>query len=210
MKNLVQNSINQVVSNPAIASLIAFFNSILNASFVGVRNYTSKTSGEVANYIINCGISYKNAVLSDLKTLSNVTEEQIEEIFNYANEKYSDQNISRLLIIQAIDKLKTGFEKNLNKETQSAQSKGQQDAYININKSVRLNKETGLFYIYGMVRSKELIKKGEYKTVNSRALTLAQNSVKKVLDFKTSKFRQFIVSKENLCEVKIKGETVTM
>jgi len=198
MKNLVSNS---------VLNLIALFNSLLSASFVGVKEYTSKTSGEIANFVINCGISYRNAVLSDIQTLKGVGEYQINEIYEYCTKNFPEKNISKLLVIQAIEKLLNGFEKNLNKETASNQSLAQQDAYININSSVRLNKETELFYIYGFVVYKKRIKDGEYKTVNSAPLTVAQGATKKVLNLRTAKFRNFIVTPEHLGKVNAKGES---
>jgi hypothetical protein len=43
-----------------------------------------------------------------------------------------------------------------------------------------------------MAIAKTVLSKGEYKQVNSRELTLAQNAVKKALNLSTAKFRRFM------------------
>lgn len=179
------------------------FAALKGASFVAVKEYQSKTTGEIANHIINANFSYLNAVNTDLQALQNASDSDIEAIA-------SKGNFTPELVKFAIQKLAESFEKNKNDETRSNQSKGQIDAYIPVTNSIKLNPQTGLLHIYALAISKQVIVAGEHKTVNSRELTLCQNAVKKYFDFRTAKYRNFIISPEMLSAVKISGELIEM
>lgn len=178
------------------------FNDIIETvakpTFVGIQNYLSSTSGELANHVILCNFSYKNAVLRDLSKLQNCNISDVETIAK-------NSGLSIDLINEAIEKLKTSFINNMNKETASAQSLAQKDTFTVISDAVKVHNETKQIYIYGLAVAKKVIEKGEYKSVNSRPLTIAQNEVKKYFNFSTDKYRQFIVNPENLSSVKING-----
>lgn len=179
------------------------FNDIIETvakpTFVGIQNYLSSTSGELANHVILCNFSYKNAVLRDLSKLQNCNISDVETIAK-------NSGLSIDLINEAIEKLKTSFINNMNKETASAQSLAQKDTFTVISDAVKIHNETKQIYIYGLAVAKKVIEKGEYKSVNSRPLTIAQNEVKKYFNFSTDKYRQFIVNPENLSSVKINGQ----
>jgi hypothetical protein len=78
--------------------------------------------------------------------------------------------------------------------------------YVNITNSIKLHIETGKIHIYALAVSKEVLVEGEYKSVNSRELTLCQNAVKKYFNFSTAKYRNFIVDPSMLSGVNINGE----
>lgn len=183
--------------------IVSLFANLNGTSFVGIRAYKSSTSGEVANHVVIANASYGNAVDEDLKKLDNATDADVKAI----NEKWG---FSFELIRTAIQKLSDNFRKNMNPETQSAQSKGQQDAYINITPSIKLHIESGKIHIFAQHHSKDVLVEGEYKEVNSRELTLCQNAVKKYFDFRTAKFRNFIVDKDQLSGVAINGSQITL
>lgn len=177
--------------------------SVNRPTFVGINNYLSSTSGELANHVILCNFSYKNAVLRDLSKLQNCTINDIEAIAK-------NSKLSVDLISEAIEKLKNSFINNMNKETASNQSLAQKDAFTVISDAVKVHNESKQIYIYGLAISKKVIEKGEYKSVNSRPLTIAQNEVKKFFNFSSDKYRQFIVNPENLSSVKINGEELEL
>ena len=185
-----------------IKRIIALFTVLHGASFVGIKGYISKTTGEVSNHLVNVNFSYLNAVKKDLKALNESTLKDVESI-----EKLG---FNSELIIKAILKLKFSFEKNLNPDTKSNQSKGQINAYTPICNSMKLHIESGKIHIYALSVSKEILTKGTYKKVNSRELTLCQNAVKKYFNFSTSKFRQFIVDEKNLSGVNVSGNKLTL
>jgi hypothetical protein len=188
-----------------VKSIISKFKELNGASFIGINQYLSSTTGELCNYVIVANFSYAKAILKDLQTLKNISTSDIQKCIANVNANYNNV-LSIDLIKQAIDKLIQGFEKNQNKETQSAQSKSQQEAYVNICDSIRLHIESRKLFIYGLVVSKEILQKGEYKSVNSSDLTLAQNAVKKFFNLSTAKFRQFNIDPEQLTEVALSGQ----
>ena len=186
-----------------IKMIIALFTNLNGASFVGIKGYTSSTTGEVANHVVITNFSYGNAVEKDLSKLDNATETDIQTIA-------TTSGFTVDLIKTAIAKLADAFRKNMNPETQSAQSIAQKDAYIPITNSIKLHIESGKLHIYALAVSKDILVKGEYKTVNSRDLTLAQNAVKKYFDFSTAKYRNFIVDTNQLSGVNISGEKIVL
>lgn len=185
-----------------IKTIIALFANLNGASFVGIKNYTSSTTGEVANHVVIANFSYGNAVEKGLKALDNATDADVQAI--------ADKGFTVDLVKTAIAKLADAFRKNQNPETASNQSKAQADAYINISPCIKLHIETGKLHIYALAHSKVVLVEGEYKTVNSRELTLCQNAVKKYFEFSTAKYRNFIVDPSQLSGVNISGEKVVL
>lgn len=182
MKTLLTN-IEQLIK--AIIALFVQFN---GTTFVGLT-YTNK-NGEVAKHVVNVGFSYANAVKKDLQKLQGANIENLSKAINYPIE----------LVQTAVNKMIDSFVNNQNEETQNNQSKAQKDSYIHIPgvNGVKINKETKQIHIYAMAIYKEVIVKGEYKPVNSRELTLCQNEIKKHLNFTTAKYRNFIVTPDQL------------
>lgn len=189
--------------NKAIKRILTNFAELNGAKFVGIKRYVAKTSGEIANHVINANFNYGNAVEKDLTKLYALTENDIKAISE-------NTNVDQTIVLDAINALIISFEKNQNDETKSNQSKAQSDAYINITNSIKLNIESRQLHIYALAVSKQIIKKGEYKTVNSRPLTIAKNAVKKYCDFTTSKYRNFIIDENMLSGVNVSGEQITI
>jgi len=197
-----------------IKSIISLFASLNGQKFVGIREYTSGLNNkkcivpEIANHVICANFSYGNAVKNDLAKLRGATDQDISEILENSNYLAT----TSYMIRKAIDKLIASFEKNLNldKTKRSNQSQAQTDVYLPITNSMKLHIETGKIHIYGLAHSKNVIENGEYEPTNSRELTMCQNAVKKYFDFRTSKFRQFIVNRDQLSAVKISGENIEL
>jgi hypothetical protein len=183
-----------------VAQIIAKFATLKGAQFIGIREYQSKTTGEVSNYVINANFSYGNAVNKDITTLSSATESDFLDLA-----KQTGFNID--LIKQAHENVLNSLLKNKDTETQSNQSKAQQDTYYPVTNSIKMHLETRQLYIYALSVNKLVLKKGEYKTVKSKDLTLAQNAVKKHFDLTTNKYRQFIVDADRLACVKMGKES---
>lgn len=192
---LTSYKVNKLVSN-----ISQQFENVSRPTFLGIKNYESKSSGEIADHVILTNFSYKNAVKRDLQKLQVITEN--EKIRLAINSGFSID-----LINEAIEKLSTSFINNQNEETKSNQSKAQTDAFTRINEAIKIHNETGQVYIYGLHIKKNVHVDGEYKKVNSRPLTLCQNWLKKELNFSTSKYRQFIVDKNMLSAVNLNGES---
>jgi hypothetical protein len=185
-----------------VKMIIAMFANLNGSSFVGIKGYTSSTTGEVANHVVNANFSYGNAVEKDLKALQGATDEDVKAI--------ADKGFTVDLVKMAIAKLRDAFIKNQNPETASAGSVAQSDAYYPITNSIKLHIESGKLHIYALAVSKEVLVEGEYKAVNSRELTLCQNAVKKYFNFSTAKYRNFIVDPSMLSGVNINGEKFSL
>ena len=178
------------------------FQNLKGVSFIGVNNYYAKTTGEVSNYVINVNLSVENAKRTDLQKLQNCTAEDLDNVLNSASGFTLDDTKT------ALQEMLCSAEKNLNenKEDRSVQSQAQTDAYIHLTPAIRLHKENMEIHIFGQLISKVVLVKGEYKTVNSSGKTLAKQAIKKYLDMRSDKFRDFILG--NVDQIKISGETL--
>ena len=84
-------------------------------------------------------------------------------------------------------------------------SDAQREAYTHVSKGVKINNETNQIHIFGLVVKKTIVKSIEYKPTNSRELTIVQNKIKKLCEFRQDKYRNFIFEKS---DVKLQGITV--
>jgi hypothetical protein len=179
------------------------FENLKSASLISINNYEAKTSGEIANHVVNVNISVHNAKETDLNRLKNCNDADVQAI-----SKASGIEVETVKL--ALSEMLASAEKNLsaNLEDRTNQSKGQSDAYINLTPAIRLHKETLEIHVFGQAISKVILKKGEYKTVNSSAKTLAKQAITKHLDLRAGKFRDFICGR--IDTVKVKGETIEL
>ena len=195
MKNLAQN-----------LELVANAKTIKGTSFVGIANYTNG-KGEVSNQTIVSGITYENCLVNDFNSL----QQKQNEVFENLQKAYSLE-----IIEKAYTNLLTSLEKRLSseevKEALRQQndktiklSDAQKDAYLHIAKGIKLHLETQKLHIFGLVVRKKVITPLEYKETKSRELTIVQNKIKKLCEFKQDKYRNFIFDKS---EVKLKGITL--
>ncbi len=195
MENSVKNSV-----------VVAVAKTIKSTSFVGIRNYENK-QGEVSNQTIVAGITYENCLLNDFKVL----QEKQNEVFETLQKDYSNE-----LILQAYQNVYNSLEKRLSSEEVKealrqqndktiALSDAQIDAYTHLAKGVKQNKETLQIHIFGLVVRKQVLQAIEYKETKSRELTIVQNKIKKLCQFKQDKYRNFIFDK---AELKMQGITL--
>lgn len=185
------------------SSLLATAKSIKGTTFVGLRNYTN-SQGETSNYTLLVGINFENVLKNDMKSLIENKKAMIVEL---------SKNHSLEMINKAYDNVYNSLNKRLaDEETKEAlranndktinQSDAQKDAYHHIAKGVKLHVDTLQIHIFGLVVRKTVLEPIEYKTVNSRELTIAQNRIKKFCNFKQEKYRTFIF---NQADVKMQG-----
>lgn len=181
------------ISNKAIMVIALVRKAILNSptrvSFLSLKNYKN-SQGEVSNNLINIGINYGKSKLQDIETLRNLDVTTLKDV----KSKVIDLEKAKVELI-------TAFEK-----PDANRSKGQTDAYTIISDGIKVHNETGVLYLYGYRVSKNVIVEGEYKAVNSSALTIAKNELRKLL--KTGKFKQYSLEVGN--ELTAKGETIEL
>ena len=186
--------------------LLVAAKTIKGTSFIGIRNYENK-QGEISNQTIIAGITYENCLINDFKVLR----ENKDKVFDILQKNYSTE-----LVETAYNNVYVSLEKRLSsdevKEALRQQndktiglSDAQKDAYIHLTKGVKLHIETMQIHVFGLVVKKTVIKPIEYKETKSRELTIIQNKIKKVCEFKQDKYRNFIFEKS---EVQLQGITV--
>jgi hypothetical protein len=158
-------------------------------TFAGIRGYTNQ-QGEVANYTIVTGFSYENAKAHDIACLENADWQAIADKTGFPLE----------LVQLAGNELLASLHK-----PNAAISQGLIDAFRHVSNGVKLHIETRQLFITGLVVSKKTLVKGEYKPVKSQPKTLAKKAIKKCLDLKTDKIRQFSL---DLGQYKLKGQTI--
>jgi hypothetical protein len=164
--------------------------SITNVSFVSIRNYENKF-GEIANHLINVGVSYEKSKERDIEFLKHLDFNSNE--FEFKSEK--------TLLEQARLELISSFEK-----PDTNRSEGQINAYTNIIKGVKVHNETGEVYIFGYRENKTILQEGNYPIVKSKPLTIAKNELRKLL--RTGKYTQYVLS--SIGEVRTNGETLEL
>lgn len=158
-------------------------------TFVGIRGYVS-SKGEKSNQTIVAGYSYENAKAHDLAILEKANHAELAEKSGYPVELVNT-------VIAELIKSCTNPEK--------ARSEGQTNAYVHLSNGVKQHVETGGLYVHGLVVSKTVLEKGEYKAVKSSDKTLCKNKVKKLLELRTDKIRQFCFEKG---EYRARGQLV--
>jgi hypothetical protein len=168
-------------------TLIAKFENLKNANFIGISEYKSEKSGEIANYVVCTNISVENAKKKDLEKLQTLNL----QAFAAENSKFTAE-----LIAEAHAELLASAIKNLNSEIseRSAQSQGQTDAFIQLFGGLKLHKDTLAVHIFGMSISKTVIVPGEYKTVKSSDKTICKKAIKKFCKLRAESFRTFILT----------------
>jgi len=191
------------ISNQVV---VAVAKTIKGNAFVGMQNYTNK-QGEVSNQTLIAGFSYENAMLKDFDSLKTKQAEIFAEL---------EKNYSKELVLKAYTNVYESLEKRLSSEEVKAElrkqndktirlSDAQNDAYITLAKGIRKHIETNEIHIFGLVVRKKVLVPIEYKETNSRDLTIVQNKIKKLCEFKQDKVRTFIFAQGTL---KIQGITI--
>lgn len=182
-----------IAISPKVLQVISLLNKAVKSSptgvsFVSIRNYTNK-SNEISNNLINIGASYAKAKQADIEFLENIDL----TAHNFKSELSLLETAKAELIAAFI-------------KPDENRSNGQIEAYTPICSGLKVHNESGLLYIYGYREQKTVLQKGEYKTVNSRPLTIAKDELRKLL--KTGKFTQYAIEIGN--EIKAKGETLEL
>jgi len=170
-----------------IFDLLKSFGKNRGSQFISVRGYEN-SEGEIANFVLNVRTKYETAKQKDIAHLQRILK---------------DGKFENDLQKQAIEELLQGLIKpNENR------SKGQTETYESIDGYPMLKRHiiTNELYIYGQRISKKVLIKGNYKTVNSRPLTIEKDKVRKQL--RTSKLRLIKLGKED--ELQINGRVINL
>ena len=177
---------------------------IKGTSFVGVRGYENKQN-EISNQTLLVGYNYLTMLENDKAKLmkadiTNVIEKYGKEVAKTALDELLTSLAKRTATEKEKEQLRTQNDSTINR------SDAQLDAYLNLAKGVRLNKDSKQIHITGVMVNKTVIAKGEYKTVNSRPKTLAKKEINKLANVQHSYLKTFILKKAE--ETNLQGENI--
>lgn len=161
---------------------------IKGTSFVGIREYLN-SSNELSNQTILVGASYEKAKEMDIETAREF------DINSY------DSPFSEALRIQAKEKIVSSLV-----SPGKAQSEAQKASYTHVGPGLKIHNESGELMVYGFVVAKHVIEPGQYKDKNSKELTLCQDEMKKKMNLRTGKYRQFILGK--VADLRLQGISI--
>lgn len=216
LENTIEQLIEGLNINPITRKeLINVTKEIKGANFASFL-YSSKQSNgtELAQYIVNLGISYTNALSKDIETLTNFdianvdlskipfaginTKKLTREEYTLAVKNSLEQAKNELL-----DSLNKSFNKTSEQRKEEAQSKG---IFALDNKGiVKYYAGTNNINIFALLVSKSTKHEGTFKVVAKGAKTCAKELITKQSNLRSGKFRNFTFDGENLVTAKIKG-----
>jgi hypothetical protein len=186
-------------------NVVAIGKTIKGTTFVGTTYRNAQ--GELSRQLIVSGITYENLLLNDFNSL----QANQNNVFSSLEKQFSVE-----LITLAYNNLFSSLEKRLsNPETKAkllaekdstiVRSQAQKDAYTHLAKGIKQHNETNEIHVFGLCVKKTILEAIEYKETKSKELTIVQNKIKKLCDFKQTKYKTFIFQKG---EFKMKGLTL--
>lgn len=178
-----------------IAEITKQVSAIQGCKFVSLT-YLSKGTKELARHTLNLGFSYHNLVLKSITELEILMAENVETW--------------SALTKQAAEEVMASLRKTVEAHARGEQNedytkKGQ---YIPIVNGINLNTTDNTIQLFGLAHTKTVLVAGEYKTVNSRPLTVEKDKIRKQLSI--SKFREFALDLGNVDSARVNGETIEL
>ncbi len=186
-------------------NVIAIGKTFKGSTFVGTTYRNAQ--GELSRQLIVSGITYENLLVNDFNSL----QANQNVVFSTLEKQYSTE-----LITLAYNNLYSSLEKRLSSDETKAKlleqndttivrSQAQKDAYTHVAKGIKVHNETNEIHVFGLCVKKTVLEPIEYKETKSKELTIVQNKIKKLCDFKQSKYKTFIFQQG---EFKMKGLTL--
>ena len=213
-----------------------FANEIKKASFVGINNYKN-SSNEIANFVINCGVSYKNAIAKTNDILSSLTEDDFIAIAKkydvtnvagtkYANnkgaEKYLNEGIlpkegtkARETALNGVKTTKSLSEirdEMINNNNNPRPSNVDESVYTRLGKGIKKHNATNKIHIWGFIQHKTVLEEGTYTEKKMKLETAQAKAIERYCkkigkELPKTKFRQFVCDTEHLNTISYTGNT---
>lgn len=186
------------MSNALVGQVIAKLSSLSGAQFASFT-YRAKESGELARHTVVLNFSMRNLYEKDVVT--------VEAIAATETDPLKLQAAQEILSSLAVS-LQGGIGNNpAYTHSEEARGEGNQ-TYVSIPSlpGVKVHRETGDVYVYGLSENKVVLEPGTYKEVKSKPLTIAKNGIRKVL--RSGKVRQYSLG--SLVEARINGDTLEL
>ena len=148
-----------------------------SSTFLVLKGYRSE-SGELADYQIVFHMSYEAALKRSLMQLSTLV--PADELEAQAKQELVASYSKSLEKVQSepLEVLGEVYDRVLDKDG-------------NVVKGVKVHKDTGVLYLFGLAHQKVVREPGVYKQVNKRPLTVAKDKLRKGLP--VERFRQFVI-----------------
>ena len=159
-------------------------------SFCNVKAYSSDTSeqSEIADFLMNLGVSSKDATIKDKNDLS-----ACENVGQFANERFN----AELLEICKDEIL----------NPKPSNRKGGNLIFFNEKKTIAYCENTGSLLLIGFKVRKTVIRKGEFKERKSSEKTLCKEYLKKCLNFRMLNYKTLKIS-NILGGIRVNGDTL--
>lgn len=190
--------------NLELINFITKTNSITGVSFASIRNYEN-SSGEVANHLINLGATLESAYKKDLASMKNIFVDEM--YFNLPNKDVINYEVFKKGFYELQDSfINVGDKKH---DGTIKEKSNRKPVFTRINSSIKIHDEKERLYIYGLRISKQILVKGEYKPTKKQHKTICKNIIKKIMNFKSGKYRLYIIEKAdvmNLAKTTFKGK----
>lgn len=71
--------------NEQITRILDLFNDLNGTKFVGIKNYESKVSGEICDFVVNANFNYGNAIKTTKGILNSLTDSDFSKIADMSN-----------------------------------------------------------------------------------------------------------------------------
>lgn len=186
---------------------------VKGAKFISIKDYNSDKSDntELANYVVNIGISYENMLNKDSLTLHSYDIETVKDVLKekVMSHNYGKYDLKKFADAsqpynEILDLLPTAL---IEMKQADQQPTDRENNNVKLNPVLWFNTSTNNLLIFGKKVSKETTVKGEYKKVASAPLTVAKNIIRDTLrkdDLRTFKIDNVLTSFTS------KGETLEL
>jgi hypothetical protein len=215
IKETVITQILSVYGNMTPETLFSLIDAtnVKGAKFISLKDYNSDKSEntELANYVVNIGISYENMLNKDSLTLHSYDIETVKDVLkekviahNYGKydlKKFADASQP---YNEILDLLPTAL---IEMKQADQQPTDRANYNVKLNPVLWFNTSTNNLLIFGKKVSKETTVKGEYKKVASAPLTVAKNIIRDTL--RKDDLRTFILDNV-LTSLTSKGEVLEL
>jgi hypothetical protein len=144
------------------------------STFIGVRCYNSKGTGEVSNQTIIGGYDYAAAKERDLPKIQAANAADLAQKLGFD--------------LALVEKAMAAILKT-NQNPDAVLSEAQKAAYKHIGNGLKLHLETGDLHVHGLLVKKKTLQAGTYKP--ETAYAECRRKIEKELDLSIAKIRQF-------------------
>ena len=186
---------------------------VKGAKFISLKDYNSDKSEntELANYVVNIGISYENMLNKDSVTLNTFDIDTIKDVLkdSVISHNYGKYNLASFTnpanpSQEILDLLPAALIELKQKDQQPTERTNNN---VKLNPVLWFNTATNNLLIFGKRVSKDTTVKGEFKPVKSAPMTVAKNIIREQL--KKDDLRTFSVTNV-LTSMTSKGETLEL